>query len=481
MKFRTKLFLSFALLWLVLAFVGRSWFTDDLTQMLIQVKRTKAMGIAAAVAKTISGDTLAQIHSPEDPAFKIFTAKLLRIRQANQRNDIHVSYIYVIAPVPNDPSQIQITIDVKDPPLLDQYFIRNEIWPQAVTNGIAAHLQQNWGTEKIYTDRMGAWLTGIAPVFDSKGQYVATIAVDLSGKAIAGSFQHLLLLSMVTMGTALLLGLIAAILIARNATRSLDMLIEGVDEIGHGNLKFHIDVDRNDEFGQLACAINAMEKGLKENERLKLNFARYVSKHVMEQILLSDVSTLIKGERKKITVLVCDIRQFTALSERLAPEELVCLLNEFLEQMLAIIFDNNGTLDKFLGDGILAEFGAPLNDPQQEKQAVKTAIDMYRALQKLNQKWGQEGRPTLEFGIGIHTGLAIVGNVGSELRMEYTAIGDTVNIAHLMQQATKEQKVPILVSETTAKAISGQFKMRSLGELKLLERKTPIGAFAIEV
>ena len=217
----------------------------------------------------------------------------------------------------------------------------------------------------------------------------------------------------------------------------------------------------------LGNAINSMTKGLRERERLKLNFARYVSQHVMDTILKSEHVAKLEGERRKITVLFSDIRQFTQLSERLRPEDVVSLLNEYFEVMLDVIFRHQGTLDKFLGDGIMVEFGAPLDDEKQELHAVQTAIGMQRELKKLVMKWEKEGRPKIEIGIGVHTGLAVVGNIGSEKRIEYTAIGDTVNVASRLEQATKLLKKPILISETTYEGIKDTFKALSLGPMIL--------------
>ncbi|KAG6559751.1 Adenylate cyclase 1 [Candidatus Rhabdochlamydia oedothoracis] len=216
---------------------------------------------------------------------------------------------------------------------------------------------------------------------------------------------------------------------------------------------------------------------LQERERLKVNFSRYVSDHVLQKILSSSKPTNLEGERRKITVLFSDIRQFTHLSESLPPEQVVALLNEYFKVMLDIIFEHKGTLDKFIGDGLMVEFGAPLDDEIQEKNAVTAAIAMQKALEKLNTTWKQ---PAIQIGIGIHTGFAIVGNVGSEKRMEYTAIGDTVNIASRLEQMTKFTKRSILISEDTYQAIKEEFPAESLGPITLPGRQEPIRVYAIE-
>lgn len=145
--------------------------------------------------------------------------------------------------------------------------------------------------------------------------------------------------------------------------------------------------------------------------------------------------------------------------------------------MLDIIFEHKGTLDKFIGDGLMVEFGAPLDDEFQEKNAVTAAIAMQKALEKLNTTWKQ---PTIQIGIGIHTGFAVVGNVGSEKRMDYTAIGDTVNIASRLEQMTKSTKRSILISENTYQTVKEEFPAESLGPITLPGRQEPIRVYAIE-
>lgn len=464
--------------------IARTWFYYNVKDILLQEKRSKVESLATTIAQSISGEQLSILQTQEGqntPAFKHLASSLIQIRSASRKSNLDIGAIYFIRQVANNPSEVEITIDVGNHPHANTYFLHNAIWPEARTNGILAHIKENWATESLYPNRGGNWLTGIAPIYDSQDRYIATIAVDVGAKSINQAMSHLLSLAFLT-GTAMfLVGSLLATFLVRAATRSLDIITKAVEEIGRGNLKTRIELQTKDEFGALALAINNMEKGLEENERLKLNFVRYVSKHVMEKILSSDISGALKGERRKITVLFSDIRHFASLSEKLPPEEVVCLLNEYLDRMLSIIFYNNGTLDKFMGDGIMAEFGAPLEDPEQEYHAIQTAIQMQSALKELNQKWKKEKALELEMSIGINTGFAIVGNIGSDKRMEYTAIGDTVNVASRLQHASKEHDTTILISQTTAAALKNQYRMKSLGSLKLVGRESPIEAFTIEL
>ena len=464
MKFRTKLILTFGMLWIIFAITGRALFIVEVRKLLFNELRVKAKALAATTAASISGDQLARLKSPDQPEFKSLTQFLLNSRAANQRPDIDLKYIYFIHPDPINPNKIEITIDVEDPPNESTYYFRNEFLPREQLP-LLKHIHEDWATQHVYKDRWGSWLTGIAPIYDSKQNYVASLAIDLSAKSIEDEINHMIILAIISGGTFLLIGLIAVYFVSIYVTRDFDQIIKAVGEIGHGNLNVKVNVSSHDEFGKLAQSIADMERGLEENQRLKLNFVRYVSKHIMEQILSSQTPIELKGERRKITVLFSDIRQFTTLAEKLPPEEVVSLLNEYLDRMLRVIFDNGGTLDKFLGDGIMVEFGAPLEDSEQEKHAVKTAIEMQRALEDLNLKWKDQRGVQLKIGIGIHTGQAVVGNMGSEKRMDYTAVGDTVNIASMLEQENKKQKTKILISNTTAAGLGGQYKVKSLGAI----------------
>ena len=200
-------------------------------------------------------------------------------------------------------------------------------------------------------------------------------------------------------------------------------------------------------------AVNAYryQTEFKERNRLRRHFAQYVSEDVVREIVERGV--VLEGRQQRVTVLFSDIRGFTTLSECTEPTVLVRQLNEYLSAMTDVITHHGGMVDKFIGDGILALFGAPLEDDRSSEKAARTALEMLVRLERLNQAWAAQGKPRLQIGIGIHSGEAIVGNVGSEKKWDYTAIGDTVNTAARVEARTKESierfGVAILISEDT--------------------------------
>ena len=185
------------------------------------------------------------------------------------------------------------------------------------------------------------------------------------------------------------------------------------------------------------------------------------------------------AKRAEITILFADIRGFTALSEKLEPEAVVGILNEYLSVMTEIIFNNSGTVDKFEGDAILAFFGAPQRHEDDPERAVKTALEMRDQLEWLQSHWQDLTQTRLEIGIGINSGAVMVGNIGSDRRMEYTVIGDAVNLAARLQELTKEYDAPILISGEVASRINGAVAIQFLGETHIRGREHSVDLYAI--
>jgi adenylate cyclase len=219
-------------------------------------------------------------------------------------------------------------------------------------------------------------------------------------------------------------------------------------------------------------------KRLAREEVARANYSRFMPEYVVKQLLEDPDSFRLGGANQTITVLFADIRGFTGISETENPEKIVGLLNQYFSAMSDIIFDHGGTLDKYIGDGLMALFGAPTATPADAVNAVMTAVAMQRRLLTLNPELTDQGYGPVAVGIGLHTGEATVGYIGSEQRSEYTAIGDTVNLASRLESNTTGGQ--ILISEATATAAGNIFPLVGKEPLTVKNRKQPVNVFEVK-
>lgn len=478
MRFRTKIYLSILIVSVLSLLGGVFYLFDKASEALKFELRTKVVSVAATAAALIDPKDVVELSnnlSTNNPAFIRLQKELIEARDNNRRPDFFVKYIYILKPESATSSNMMFLVEAQNavlPGQLDEQQSQSQIF---------YHLNEFYSPNRLIKDRWGIWMSGFSPIVDEDGNYVATLGVDISAQSVRSTLDQIINFAMLATLFAAASALLVAYFLAHKMTDALDYISEKLDQVAEGNLDVCVTVTSDDEFGKLSQTINHMIKGLKERQALKSSFSRYVSQYVMDEILSEKPNLNLQGERKKITVLFSDIRHFTQISENMSPENVVSLLNEYFEVMLKIIFKHHGTIDKFMGDGIMVEFGAPLPDNEQEIHAVKCGLEMLEALKKLNEKFEREDRPKLNIGIGIHTGYAIMGNIGSETRMEYTAIGDCVNVASRLEQATKSYNHPMLVSEDIFNALNNKFSGKLIGSISLPGRSKEITVYAISI
>jgi adenylate cyclase len=212
----------------------------------------------------------------------------------------------------------------------------------------------------------------------------------------------------------------------------------------------------------------------REKRRIGRLFGRYVSPDIFAELMSNPSAVRIGGERRNMTVLFSDIRGFTSASEAGSPEAVVGQLNEYFGEMVNVLFRHRGTLDKFVGDQVMALFGAPAADPQHADHAVAAAIEMGAALDNLNARWKADGRPAFAIGIGVNSGEMIAGNVGSEAIMSYTVIGDAVNLGARIESLNKDFGTRILISQATKDGLTMDVPTRRIGEVTVKGRREPV-------
>ena len=225
-----------------------------------------------------------------------------------------------------------------------------------------------------------------------------------------------------------------------------------------------------------AASIGGLATEGREKAHLRAVFSQYVSRTVVDRILADPARAKLGGERKELTVLFSDIRGFSALSEGMGPEALAGFLGEYLTPMTELVLESGGTLDKYIGDAVMAIWAAPVDVPDHAARACDVALRMQEALAGLNKKWRAQGKPEIAIGIGINTGAMSVGNMGTPQRFDYTVLGDQVNLGARLEALTKEYGVDILVGEATAKAAGAAFVFR---EVDVVRVKGRAGAAAV--
>ncbi len=287
------------------------------------------------------------------------------------------------------------------------------------------------------------------------------------------------LFAVVTM-LAAVIALIGAIVLSGSITRPLIELSHMAQRVQEGDLTAKVDVRSHDEVGVLGRAFNTMTAGLRERERERDIFGRVVSPEVREKLLNGRLE--LGGETLWIATLFSDIRSFSTISEQMSPQEVVTLLNEYLSEMTDAIRPWEGYINNFIGDAIVAIFGAPIDQPDKEWRSVAAALAMRKRLDELNQRRVARGEAPIDNGVGISTGEAVAGQIGSLERLMYTVIGDSVNVAARLESMTKDYpEHPILINGQTAEALKGRedLKLKSLGPLTVKGRAEPVDVYAV--
>ena len=284
--------------------------------------------------------------------------------------------------------------------------------------------------------------------------------------------QLMLLFSGVVVGV-----LAMGLMLARRITRPLTVLVQASNAVGTGDLTQEVPITTRDETGILSHSFNGMVGGLRDRERIRDTFGRYVTEQVAEAVLSGKVQ--LGGERRVITMLMTDIRSFTTLSESMSPENLVEMLNRYFKVMIDAVVEFGGTLDKFVGDAIVVEYSAPIEQENHEARGVLTSLRMRESLAEYNVEQEARGQPTLKIGMGVNTGPAVVGNIGSEQKLEYTAMGDTVNVSARLESTTKEMETDILISDTTYQAVKDLVEVGPSSTTQVKGREEPVKMYSV--
>lgn len=327
---------------------------------------------------------------------------------------------------------------------------------------------------EIYENPQGVWLSAYAPIFTSSGKLDAVVAIDVSAENIREHELAAIITLALTSLIVILFILPLAFLTAGRIRRPLEQLTKEMEKIGKFDLESEVQiVSRVSEIMSMAHQLDSMKHGLR-------SFKKYVPAELVKELVGLGTDAKLGGEKKKLTIFFSDIANFTTISERLEPEKLVSFLSQYLDVMNNSLLNNQATVDKYIGDSVMAFWGAPRNIENAAIKSCHAALECQHQIRLLSQKWKSDGEDfNFYTRIGIHTGEVIVGNIGSDTRMDYTIIGDNVNLASRIESANKFYGTAILISETTYQEVKENFVTRLVDYAILVGKATPIQLYEL--
>jgi adenylate cyclase len=317
------------------------------------------------------------------------------------------------------------------------------------------------------------YVTWVVPA-RSAGETRVAIALQRSLDEALAPYLRLRALLVGIFALGVLLSLAGGALLASRVTRPVARLVEGAARIEQGDYTRPVEVAQRDELGVLADSFNRMTVGLAERDRVRNLLGMVVSPAVAEELLSKKIE--LGGEERLVSVLFTDVRNFTSLSERTSPQELVSLLNTYLTRVSDIVEAHEGVVDKYIGDAVMAVFGAPLSHPDDALRAVRTATAMAASVDAINGELGLEGDARVGMGVGVSTGVVVAGNMGSLTRLNYTVIGDSVNVASRLEGLTKQYGVAVIVGKATRNACA-EMAFRELDRVRVKGRAEALSIF----
>lgn len=324
-----------------------------------------------------------------------------------------------------------------------------------------------------YQDEKGDWYRG---AFRKTSLNVTVIAVA-SEQVILEAANRVKRIAFHIAGQVLSVAMFFIFLFSITLTAPIEKLVEMTSEVAKGNFNVKANIKSRDEVGQLGQAFDHMIEGLQERDKAKNMLRKFHGSSVAEDLMKGDLE--LGGSKKQVVVFFSDIRDFTKFSEGHTPEEVVDMLNEYFHVMVGIISRNKGIVDKFIGDAIMAVWGAPTATAEDPQNAVKACLEMRLALAQLNESRQSRGKIPIKIGMGLHFGEAISGTIGSDERMEYTVIGDTVNQASRIESSTKAFGTDLLISDTLFDAVKSEFWIEEAGRVEVKGKSEPLTLFKV--
>lgn len=455
---------------LMAAVVGLTGWSEYSSQLRTRTaeREQRLVHLAEALAGQVDGDAMGTFRASADmqrPEYKQLHHDLNWIMEANQ---IHWIGVYG-----RDGDRTYYVVDADSGNPLPLNYPMFEAWAE-LSRAFAG--EPSFGEGLV--DDYGTWDAAFAPVFTTDKRVVGVVSAQESTAWRQLMAGHQVNVHLREFGLGALGALLAAIFFARMISRNLQTLADGATAVAGGDLNVHVEIHTRDEVGVVADAFNDMVRGLRERDTIRDAFGRFVTEEMAHRILADPDALAPGGDLRRVTILMSDLRGFTSLSERFQPAEMIALLNDYLGRMSDVVDRRGGTVIEFIGDAVLAVFGAPFLHDDDPLRAVSCAVEMQVEMERFNADHANEGIPALEMGIGVHTGRVIVGNIGSQTRMKYGLVGDAVNLTARVESFTVGGEV--LVSTATRNALNGQVAMRGPIEVNAKGKKDPVLLYAVQ-
>lgn len=322
---------------------------------------------------------------------------------------------------------------------------------------------------------------------ESKEYFIASYAQTQFGPAVIAQASENIILeparyvkreAFFVTGLVLSAAVFFVFLFSISLTSPIERLVDVTRQVATGNFDVQSNVKSHDEVGELADSFDTMVSGLRERDKMKNVLNKFHGSSVTESLMQGDLA--LGGTKKRVTVFFSDIRDFTKFSEGHTPEEVVEMLNEYFEIMVGIVTKNHGVVDKFVGDAMMAIWGAPNTTGEDEVYALKACLEMRSALDKLNESRLARGQTAIKIGMGLNSGDAISGTIGSSERMEYTVIGDTVNTASRIESSTKAFGTDLLISGETLESVGKKFVTDFAGAAEVKGKAEPLKMYKVK-
>lgn len=474
---RKNIYLKTSIIWIVilvecltLSILGYSIYSFTKKRIRLEVEN-KIKGISLTAAKLIQTNDLLTIKNIEDQ----YKSEYLRVHEILQKiKESHpdIKYIYTMKKMNN--GRIIFTVDAEPTdsenfsPPGDVYNVEVPALNQAFTENSGSYVNLDF-----IQDKWGVWLSAFAPVVDMQGRNIGVVGVDLEASKILNEENHLFKIIGICSVISILLGILISIRFAKKIVRPLYKLSQDVNQIQNFNFEETARIHtRIYEFKELARSIAAMRLGLR-------SFKKYVPAEVVLDLLRNKQEAFLSVEKKEITVMFTDIIDFTTISEKISLDDLLVILSEYFAAVTEVISRNRGTVDKFIGDSIMAFWGAPHENDNHAYDACRTALEIQLVLHNLNKKLVDRNLPALNTRVGISTGICTVGNIGHKDRFNYTAVGDTVNLASRVELLNKNYSTDILMTESTYEIVKDFYDCIKIDHVPIKGKKEIIDVYQL--